>query len=279
MTSKAFQIIIPSGNPNGLKRINSPGWSGTAYIVPRQNVKDLEAEVGNNLPGLYILFGQDETTGEKLAYIGESENFYKRLTGHTKGTKDFWDTAVAFTGGLNKAHVKYLEHLATKLAKDAGRMDMDNVVQPPENSLSDFDQVAVGQYFEQMQFILSSLSYEIFDPIEESITDDTLYYLSGNNFDARAQLLDNGNMLVLAGSTASIKQSGSFGGWAEAARATYLEQGILKKVNDSSYEFTRDQIFKKPSPAAAVVAARSINGWTAWKDVTGSTLDQNQRNR
>lgn len=277
MTSKALQIIVPSGNPNGLKRINAPGWSGTAYIVPRQNVRELEHEEGNNLPGLYILFGQDETTGEKLAYIGESENFYKRLTGHTKGTKDFWDTAVAFTGGLNKAYVKYLEHLATKLARDAGRMNMDNVVQPPENSLSDFDQVAVSQYFEQMQFILSGLSYEIFDPIEESIADNALYFLKGKGFDARAKLLDNGNMLVLAGSIASVKQSGSFGGWAEAARTAFVEQGILRKASDDTYEFTTDQIFKKPSPAAAVIAARSINGWTAWKDASGNTLDQNAR--
>lgn len=160
MSSKALQILIPSGNPNGLKRITIPGWSGVAYIVPRQNVKDLKHEEGNNKPGLYILFGQDETTGNKQAYIGESENFYKRLTGHTKGAKDFWDTAVAFTGKLNKAHVKYLEHLTTKLAKDAGRMNMDNVVQPPENSLSDFDRLDVTQYFEQMKFILSNLSYD-----------------------------------------------------------------------------------------------------------------------
>lgn len=276
MSEKLLQIFIPTGSPNGLKRINIPGWSGVSYVIPRQDVKELEVESGNNKPGLYILFGQDEATGEKLAYIGESENFYNRLTGHSKGKKDFWDTAVAFTGGLNKAYVKYLEHLATKLAKESARMKMDNVVQPPENSLSEFDRVAVSQYFDQMKFILSSLGYEIFEPVNESIAKSEVYYLKGLKYNASARLLTNGNMMVFAGSTASIKESNSFGGWAKAAREQFLQDNSIV-IADESYKFMRDITFRKPSTAAATVTARSINGWTAWKDINGNTLDENVR--
>lgn len=269
---KAFQTIIPNGHPNGLKIITVPGWSGYCYVVPRQSIGQLKDLQDNGQPGIYILFGQDEATDENQAYIGESESFFKRITSH-HANKDFWDTAVIFTGSLNRAYVKYLEHRTTLLASRAKRMSMKNAVQPQENTLSAFDKVAVEQFFEHMRFLLSALNYEIFETIEHSVTNEANYYLKGNDYDAQAKLLDNGNILVLSGSRAAASQSNSFGGWAESARKTFLKNGTLVADGTDSYIFTKDFVFRKPSPAAAVVAARSINGWTAWKNKDGETLD------
>jgi hypothetical protein len=275
-SAKAFQTIIPNGKPNGLKEITVPGWSGRCYVVPRQSIGELKDLDNNNKPGIYILFGQEEISGDKLAYIGESESFFGRITSH-HATKDFWDTAVIFTGSLNRAYVKYLEHRATLLASKAGRMKMQNSIQPQENTLSEFDKVAVEQFFEYMQFILSALNYEIFEKVEHSVAHSAIYYLKSKDYDAQAKLLDNGNVLVLSGSQAAVNESNSFGGWPQAARQTFLENGTLVANGDSTYIFTKDVLFRKPSPAAAVVTARSINGWTAWKDKRGNTLDQNIR--
>jgi len=275
--SKALQVVIPSNNPNAMKVVTIPGWSGRSLIVPRQSIKELKELPENSKPGIYMLFGQNESSAERLAYIGESENFFKRITSHD-ATKDFWDTAIIFTGELNRAYVKYLEHCATLLASESKRMQMQNKVQPKENTLSDFDKLAADQYFEQMQFVLSALSYEIFEKLDESKANAEMYYLKLKGADARAKLLENGNMLVLAGSIASIHETNSFEGWAQAARHDYLKRGILQLTEDKEhYVFTQDQLFRKPSPAAAVIAARSINGWTAWKDAAGLTLDQNNR--
>jgi hypothetical protein len=275
MIAQALQILIPSGKPNGVKLIKVSGWDGLCYIVPRQALNELSVDSDVNDPGLYFLFGKDESSDNQLAYIGESENFFTRIISHN-AKKDFWDEAIVFTGELNKAHVKYLEHKAVELAKQTGRMQLANATTPPENKLSEYDMIGVELFFSHVQFILEAFGYDIFKTIEESASGGELYYLKGKGFDATAKLLDNGGMVVYAGSLASTSETNSFGGWARTARQQFLDEGTLLKDGES-YRFTRNVTFRKPSAAAAAVAARSINGWTAWRDGDRNTLDENIR--
>src|SRR3989338_7662548 len=176
MNTKALQILITNGNPNGLKIIELAGWIGKCFVVPRQNLKDLKDRPEINQPGLYLLFGVNEETSEDLVYIGESESFYSRIANHD-ANKDFWNVAVVFAGGLNRADVKYLEYRATTLAGEAKRMTVQNKVQPQENTLSEFQKVTVDQYFENIRFILSAFQYEVFELVEQSLIDNMLYHL------------------------------------------------------------------------------------------------------
>jgi len=275
MNSKALQVLVNNGNPNGLKIIEISGWTGKCFIIPRQNLKDLKDRGETNQPGLYFLFGINEETEEQIVYIGESETFYSRITSHDTH-KDFWNIAVVFTGGLNRAFVKYLEYRATTLANKVKRMCVENKIQPQENTLSEFEKISVEQYFENIRFILSTFQYEVFESVEESLLDSTLYYLKGNDHNASAQLLSDGSFNVLKGSRARLREAESFDGWSKNARKRFLEDGTLKIENDV-FLFTRDVIFKSPSAAAATIAGRSINGWTTWKDKEGKTLDENIR--
>jgi len=275
MTAQALQLLVPSGDPNGIKLIKVSGWDGLCYIVPRQSLNELSTDSDVKNPGLYFLFGKDESSDNQLAYIGESENFFHRITSHN-AKKDFWDEAIVFTGDLNKAHVKYLEHKAVQLAKQASRMQLENSTSPVENRLSEYDKVGVELFFSNVKFILEAFGYDIFKSLEESVTSGAIYYLKGKGFDATARLLDNGGMIVLAGSLAPISETNSFGGWAKATRTQLLEVGDLVEDN-GYYRFTKDITFRTPSAAAATVAARSINGWTAWKNTKGKTLDENIR--
>lgn len=274
--TQALQMLVPSGNPNGMKIVELAGWSGKCFVVPRQSLKELKDRSEVNQPGIYLLFGPDEESINDLAYIGESENFYSRIATHDSG-KDFWDVAVVFTGGLNRAFVKYLEYKSTLLAQQAKRMIITNKVNPQENTLSEFEKVTADQYFENMQFILSAFNYELFETVSEAIVSDKMYFFKAGGVDAKAQLLDNGNLNVLKGSLARIKEVASFGGWSLAARKRFLEDGTLIKNDDTSYIFTKDVIFKSPSAAAATVIGRSANGWTKWRDELGNTLDDNLR--
>lgn len=276
MNSKALQILIPSGNPNGIKIIDLIGWVGTCFVVPRQNLKELKDRPEINQPGLYLLFGEDQETGEDLVYIGESESFYSRISNHD-AHKDFWNTAVVFSGGLNRAFVKYLEYKATTLASETKRMNVQNKVQPQENTLSEFEKVTIDQYFENIRFILNSFQYEVFEKVEDSYIDNTLYHLETEGVSVKAKVLENGEMLVLSGALARIRETESFGGWSKAARERFLKEGKFKIENTESYITTEDIIFKSPSAAAATLVGRSINGWTAWKDGDGNTLDENLR--
>lgn len=277
MKSKALQMLVPEGNPNGIKIIELAGWSGKCFIVPRQSLKELKDRPEVNQPGLYLLFGVDEGSADDLVYIGESENFYSRIANHDSN-KDFWNLAVIFTGVLNRAFVKYLEYRATTIAHEAGRMVVQNKVQPQENTLSDFEKVGVEHYFENVQFILGAMGYEVFDKVTESISSAKIYILKADGAEAKAQLLDDGSLNVLKGSTARIRETEAFWGWSLAARKRFLEDGtFIEKGDNVSYVYTKDVLFKSPSAAAATTTGRPINGWTSWKDESGNTLDDNLR--
>jgi len=275
MNAKALQMLVPSGDPNGIKIIELAGWSGKCFVVPRQKLKELRQHEEVSHPGLYFLFGTNEEEAKKLVYIGESESFFSRISNHDLN-KDFWDTAVIFTGGLNRAFVKYLEYQATTEAKETDRMVVENKVQPQENSLSDFEKVSVEQYFTNLKFTLGSIGFNLFvssDPVSTMVDE---YMLTGENIEAKAELLQDGSLKVLEGSLARVKETSSFLGWAKAARNGFIEDDTLKKDGDS-YIYTKDVVFKSPSAAAATTAGRSVNGWTAWKDKEGKTLDENVR--
>ncbi len=277
MKSQALQMLIPTGIPSGMKIIELAGWSGKCFVVPRQALKELKDKSETAQPGIYLLFGIDEGSGEDLVYIGESENFLSRITSHDV-TKDFWNTAIIFTGGLNRAFVKYLEYRATTLAHETKRMKMENKVQPQENALSEFEKVGVEQYFENVQFILAALNYKVFESIAESVSDTKIYNLKADGADARAQVLDDGSLNVFAGSLARIRETEAFLGWSLAARRRFLEDGTFVDNGDGvSYRLTQDVLFQSPSAAAATITGRPINGWTSWKDEQGKTLDENIR--
>lgn len=276
MNTKALQILVTNGNPNGLKVIELAGWIGKCFVVPRQNLKDLKDRPEITQPGLYLLFGVNEETSEDLVYIGESESFYSRIANHD-ANKDFWDIAIVFTGGLNRADVKYLEYRATTLAAEAKRMVVQNKVQPQENTLSEFQKVTVDQYFENIRFILSTFQYEVFELVEQSYIDNTFYHLRADGVTAKAKVLEDGAMIVFAGSIARKRETESFAGWSKTARERFIQEGKLMVKDEASLEFTEDIIFKSPSAAAATLAGRPINGWTAWENEKGVTLDENLR--
>ncbi len=276
MQNQVLEILIPN-EPTGYKIVHLKGWEGKCFIVPRTELKNFSSRPEINHPGIYFLFGEsDESTNQKL-YIGEGEKFYNRLTDHDV-KKDFWNLAIIFTGGIDKGDIKYLEFLATTTAEKINRYDITNIVTPAENTLSEFSLVAVKNYFNVIAYILNVLEYPVFSDITQEISSTEIYYLKSEGADAKSQLLKDGSLNVLAGSLARIKETESFTGWSLSARKSFIEDKTLIEVGDGlSYTLTRDVLFKSPSAAAATLTGRSINGWTAWKDLNGKTLDENLR--
>lgn len=114
--SKVINIIIPDDNPSSVKIIEIANFSGKAFVIPRGNLKDVKTRFEADFPAVYYLFGEGKNESRKLVYIGESEKFYSRLSNHDTN-KDFWDIAIVFSGGLDRADVKYIENQSVMLAK------------------------------------------------------------------------------------------------------------------------------------------------------------------
>ncbi len=275
MKNKILHIMIP-GEPSGIKIIEVANWNGKAFVIPRANLTSIEGRPEADDPALYFLFGEsDETTNQKL-YIGESESFYDRLANHD-ANKDFWNFAVVFTGGLDKAKVRYLEYLANVEAVQVGRFDILNLAKRTENTLSEYDEISTKDYFEMVKFILTVLGYPVFDHVDESVSDKRIYHINGEGADARAQLLDDGSMVLINESLIRRRTTESFPASSRGQREEVLKSGGLKEYDEESYITTRELLFKTPSGAANFVVGRAANGWTGWKDEKGATLDENLR--
>ena len=276
MKNQVLQILVPN-EVNGYKIIQLAGWNGKCLFVPRTELKEIEKRPEIKDPGIYFLFGDNDESINRQLYIGESERFFDRLISHD-ASKDFWNTAIIFTGGLDKAKVKYLEFLSTNGASKVNRYSLINAIAPKENSLSEFDIVSTQDYFSKIDFILTIFGYPVFQDVAQSISDKRLYSIKADGVDAKAYLLNDGSLNVLKGSLARIRETDSFWGWSLAARKKFTQDGIFKDSGDGvSYIFTRDVLFKSPSAAASTIKGTATNGWTAWRDESNKTMDENLR--
>ncbi|MBI2633777.1 MAG: GIY-YIG nuclease family protein [Parcubacteria group bacterium] len=243
MPTTGIKILLPDGDPNGIKVIEISGWKGKTFVIPRGKLKDIKEREEAEHPAIYFLFGEGSDPSRQKVYIGESETFYNRLLNHSDN-KDFWNTAIVFTGGVNRAHIKYLENKSVALAKKINRYEVNNQVEPLENRLSEFEKAEADDYFEKVKLILGVSGFALFQevPKRQDISEIYRFHVGGPNL-----------------------------------RKKLETEGVLQRQNEDSFVFTKDYIFRSPSAAADTVAGRSSNGWTAWKDVVGKTLDENKR--
>ena len=211
-------------------------------------------------------------------YIGQTDNFYRRLNQQVLG-KDYWNTAIVFTGELD-IDVQYLERICTKAAEQTLRYEIKNATGAPGRNISDFQRVVNDKFFENIKFVTALLGYPIFQETPKEQQARELYYLEDvNNKDASAKgaLLPSGEFIVFANSKARISETASFKGSGPRLRRKLIEENVFQKLDDKSYLFSRDHIFTSPSAAGDAVSGRSTNGWTGWKNKEGKTLDDKVR--
>ncbi|EDK72732.1 conserved hypothetical protein [candidate division TM7 genomosp. GTL1] len=111
---KTITIFLKdSDSPNGIKIADLSDSIARVYILPRVELAYARTRPDLNTPAVYMLFDDERTN----IYIGECENFNKRVIDH-EAKKLFWQWAVvsiATGAGLDKAEVKFLESHAVTL--------------------------------------------------------------------------------------------------------------------------------------------------------------------
>ena len=101
-------------------------------------------------------------------------------------------------------------------------------------------------------------------------TPKTVYYIkAARGADARG-INDSDGFLVLKGSKVATSVTNSFSEYLVKLRDSMIKTGTI----NSSYEFTKDQVFTSPSLAAAIVMGRNANGQTEWKTEDHRTIRQ-----
>jgi hypothetical protein len=270
---RAITIFLTNGNPTGIKKLEVSNRTIRSYVIPRLNLADASKYDELKQPALYLLFDQEQTK----AYIGECENFYKRIKEHD--AKEFWDVAVAFidtNNNLDKGSVKYLESMAVEASRNAGRIATDNKTIPPRNNLHEFKIPIVEEFFDDIKLLTSTLGYILFDQVKtHGLDEDDYWYCRGRNTSAKGVYSTEG-FTVLAGSIIDAVGVPSFAKNFpnEAAKRLERIKDYAEPVSDTAYKLIQDIPFRSVSAAGGFCLGRASNGWMDWKNSAGKTLDE-----
>lgn len=273
---KTIKLFLIDGDPNGRMTCELSNWTGKAYKIPRIKIKDCSDRPDLSNPGIYLLFGKDES-GKELVYIGEAEVVLKRLNQHLT-QKDFWNEAIVFISkdeNLNKAHIKYLENGLYEIAKSVNRYLIDNSTIPTQSSIAESDRAEMEEFIENIKILINTLGHKVFEEKREIKTtqqrDKETFYISAvRGADAVGELTSDG-FLVLKDSKAAKTTSPSMTDNLVKMRNRLIESNSIVEKNGEMV-FPDDYLFSSPSAAASMVLGRNANGLTEWKLKDGTSL-------
>ncbi len=160
-----IRLFVPDGDPNTFKIIDKMNWTGIGLEISRdawakhKNRKELEQA------GIYILFGYQEGDDLPTIYIGQGDGVKNRIESHEKN-KVFWDKVLVFVssnGGLNRAHITWLEWALIQQGKNTGRCKLDNNTSPNEPILTESEKADTQEFLNEILSILPLVEIRVFE--------------------------------------------------------------------------------------------------------------------
>jgi hypothetical protein len=167
-----IRIFVPDGDPEGVRLIDRMNWTGVGLVFPRAKWPDIRGRSEFTRAGIYILSGY--TSGEDedgledelpTIYVGQADGVRSRIDDHHQ-KKDFWDTAVVFvstSGGLNRAHVTWLEYALIERATRSKQCRLDNGNAPQEPVLTEAEKADTQGFLKEILQILPLVNVRVFE--------------------------------------------------------------------------------------------------------------------
>jgi hypothetical protein len=278
----SVRLFMPHGDPDGLRIIDQPNWSGVGVAFPRGAYKEVSKRKEFERTGIYILVGPGpDGSAMPALYIGQSDRVQTRLDSHHKN-KDFWEWAVFFVSkdnALNVAGAQYIESRLIERAAAAKRCHLDNGNEPAGPNLGDADAADAEGFLAHMLRVLPLLGISAFElkEVKPPTQERRLLTCTAKKKGITATgYVQPGGFVVRAGSTATLDEMGGMHDYMRAIRKDLLASGVLVP-EAGHFRFTQDYDLSSPSTAAGVVLGRSANGRLEWVDTSvNKTLKQIQ---
>lgn len=267
----SVRLFMPHGDPDGLRIIDQPNWSGVGVAFPRGAYREVSSRKEFERTGIYILVGQSRDGGPiPNLYIGQSDKISSRLDSHHKN-KDFWEWAVFFVSkdnALNVAAAQFIESRLIEKALSAKRCNLDNGNAPAGPNLADADAADAEGFMAHILRVLPLLGISAFEDKEIKTEEKEriiLQCVARKKAILASGYVQAGGFVVCKGSSADPEIKAGMHDYMRAIQKDLLNRGIL--VPDGKlYRFTQDYDLSSPSTAAGVVLGRAANGRTEWFD-------------
>ena len=268
---KTITTYLIDGTPQGARMVYVSNKNCMAIVVPRSKMADVICRNELQKYALYILLGETDE-GEPKAYIGETNNFSKRIKDHDQ-KKGFWSKALVFISQnesqIDKADVLYLEAKAISLALETKQFVLDENKQNPELPvLPEHKRDPDDEFFEDIIFLASFIGCNIFETPNSKQSSNLLkLHLSGRGADANA-IYDENGLTVLAGSVIAPDNTNTCP--SQAKRLKFISE--LTSEVDGKRVLKLNKRFDSPSAASVFCLGRSSNGWLDWRNSKGESL-------
>lgn len=275
MSGKSLRVFVTGDSPRSLKKITEFNWSGHAFYGTREQLRQLAKRTESETTGLYFLLSDINSEMVQL-YVGETENFLKRIKSHHQ-SKDWWTHFIVFQSegsSLNKAHVRYLEYIFWDKANQSTQIQLMNDQNPKCPKLAEEDQADLKIFEDNILFILEAmnLSYfsnnKAFGLQDNANASEYVCKVPNSKYEAHMAKIDE-IYILKAGSylkrtprdSFGRKKTGYFKKWQEITNSD-----IVEVVDEDVCRLVKDLEFNSPSAAGAMVRAGATNGLTSWKN-------------
>lgn len=258
------------GNPLGIRvclRTLSPI---TTLVIPRPLLSDARALHDMPTHGIYYLINDEDGALSRL-YVGQTTQGILRLSDHD-AKKEFWNKAILFLASdsvFTLDLISALERFGIEKAQASKRYAMDNKVLP-QYRIDQYQRPIVEEVFEEIEFMMASLGYDL-GAAGESVEQDKLLYTHRRGVKATG-VYTGDKFIVLEGSPVDMGVK-AFQERLNLMREGLIGNGDLKQGADGIWYLGKSVEFGSPSTAAAFVLGGSTNGWIEWADSEGRTMD------
>ena len=161
-----IRIFVPDGDPEGVRLIDRMNWTGIGLAFPRAKWPDIKQRPEFVRTGIYILAGyMGDDDDLPPVYIGQADGVRNRIDSHLQN-KDFWDWGIVFvstSGGLNRAHVTWLEYALVDRAVQTKRCRLENSNVPQEPALSEAEKADIQGFLKEILQILPLVGLRAFE--------------------------------------------------------------------------------------------------------------------
>lgn len=268
-----LRMLLPDGDPDGLKVIEKSNWIGCGLAFSRSLFKKYRNRPELTKPGVYLLFTRDES-GNQL-YIGEGDPTLDRLENHFRDEKkDWWEHVIVFTASpLNKAVIQFLEARLIQQTKEFGDFKLENGNIPKEPSLPEMDRALCEGFLREMLLCLPVLGIDLSTPKRSRPEEDEcLLFLKGKGIQAEGYESLKGFVVKKGSQAVGIDQeTQTIPPGVRSKRKILVDDGTVI-VENKFLRFNKDFTFGSPSTAAAFVFGQSANGRDLWKDKNNYSL-------